>query len=472
MDNITIFRQNFESDFALSYQFSSEHRPTEAWSILFSTYSNSRQSSNTFTASFDGTEYHNCYPIEDSANGVVIEFISHKLQPGRLHFKEDIIVENALLESGSAKSITPIATTYELWDGPSDNSEPPIVSPPIIAAIRGGDGFSPVIVVIKDTPTEYVLRITTKDGSYLTPNLMGEITPEQLAKVVEDVTSALKSIIPSKVSQLENDSQFIDTNDLRLTDARNAKDVYAWAKQAQKPTYDASEVGALPDTTVIPTDNAQLANGAGYATTQSVNDAINQEADARSAEDIRLQEEIDAITSQADVTDVVGTKAELLLYPAINLVEGDVIKVLRDESRNNERTYYRWVSNVWTFVGSEGLSYTKGEVDTLLGGKVDKVVGSRLMTTEEAQKIASSASTTFVNEGLAQKQNTLSVQQLANIEAVPSKVNNNDSRLSDARPANGGNSTTVNNIGMWVGTQAEYDAVNPKNPNTLYHIKE
>jgi hypothetical protein len=37
-------------------------------------------------------------------------------------------------------------------------------------------------------------------------------------------------------------------NDTRLTDARNAADVYAWAKESTKPTYTASEVGAIPAT--------------------------------------------------------------------------------------------------------------------------------------------------------------------------------------------------------------------------------
>lgn len=40
--------------------------------------------------------------------------------------------------------------------------------------------------------------------------------------------------------------------------------VYAWAKAATKPTYTASEVGALPSTTVIPTRLTQLTNDAGF----------------------------------------------------------------------------------------------------------------------------------------------------------------------------------------------------------------
>lgn len=40
--------------------------------------------------------------------------------------------------------------------------------------------------------------------------------------------------------------------------------VPAWAKAARKPTYTASEVGALPNTTVIPTRLTQLTNDAGF----------------------------------------------------------------------------------------------------------------------------------------------------------------------------------------------------------------
>jgi hypothetical protein len=41
---------------------------------------------------------------------------------------------------------------------------------------------------------------------------------------------------------------FVENNDARLTDARPASDVSSWAKAASKPTYTASEVGAIPTT--------------------------------------------------------------------------------------------------------------------------------------------------------------------------------------------------------------------------------
>lgn len=51
-------------------------------------------------------------------------------------------------------------------------------------------------------------------------------------------------------------------DDTRLTDSRNAADVYAWAKTAIKPEYTANEVGALPSNTLY----AGSASAGGAAT--------------------------------------------------------------------------------------------------------------------------------------------------------------------------------------------------------------
>lgn len=49
----------------------------------------------------------------------------------------------------------------------------------------------------------------------------------------------------SKLSQFTDDVGYVKNTDSRLTDSRNAKDVYAWAKSSAKPSYTASEVGAV-----------------------------------------------------------------------------------------------------------------------------------------------------------------------------------------------------------------------------------
>lgn len=75
-----------------------------------------------------------------------------------------------------------------------------------------------------------------------------------------------KPSIPTKVSELTNDSGFLTS--YTETDPT----VPSWAKNPSKPTYTASEVGALPDTTVIPTKTSDLTNDSGFLTSYTETD--------------------------------------------------------------------------------------------------------------------------------------------------------------------------------------------------------
>ena len=80
----------------------------------------------------------------------------------------------------------------------------------------------------------------TKVGSFTT-NQSG-------SKVAVNITvptgTAANKDVPT--SGNASTSQVVMGDDSRLTDSRNAKDVYSWAKASSKPTYTASEVGAIP----------------------------------------------------------------------------------------------------------------------------------------------------------------------------------------------------------------------------------
>lgn len=86
----------------------------------------------------------------------------------------------------------------------------------------------------------------TKLSSTIADDETMALTP----KAVYDAGFATTSQLPTKVSDLTNDSGFINTE----TDPT----VPSWAKQSSKPTYTASEVGALPDTTSIPSTAADV----------------------------------------------------------------------------------------------------------------------------------------------------------------------------------------------------------------------
>lgn len=55
-----------------------------------------------------------------------------------------------------------------------------------------------------------------------------------------------------------------------------ASDVPAWAKASTKPTYNASEVGALPSTTIIPTKTSQLTNDTDFVNKTYVDSEIDK----------------------------------------------------------------------------------------------------------------------------------------------------------------------------------------------------
>ena len=81
--------------------------------------------------------------------------------------------------------------------------------------------------------------------------LSGNLTTEQLG-----------INIPTKVSELANDSGYLtqhqDISNLALKS--EVPKVPAWSLKAQKPTYTAEEVGALPSTTKVPTKTSELTN--------------------------------------------------------------------------------------------------------------------------------------------------------------------------------------------------------------------
>lgn len=84
----------------------------------------------------------------------------------------------------------------------------------------GKDGFSPTITVHKDTKTEYILRITDVNGSYLTPNLypdlegLQDVTTLVAGKVDKDLSDYVEiNPVTLNVSQRRNTFLYVDVLD-------------------------------------------------------------------------------------------------------------------------------------------------------------------------------------------------------------------------------------------------------------------
>lgn len=136
------------------------------------------------------------------------------------------------------------------------------------------------------------------------------------------------------------------------------------------------------DLTQSITNNVSTLNTRITNEVSNLNGAISDEATTRANADNNLQTQIDAIVSSSDVFDIVGTYAELQAYDISTVPVNDIIKVLVDSTHNNAATYYRCVENngvkSWSYIGSEGAYYTKGEADSTFVPQTRTINGQAL----------------------------------------------------------------------------------------------
>ena len=159
-------------------------------------------------------------------------------------------------------------------------------------------------------------------------------------------------------------------------------------------TYEADNVSYLYDSDGIP---QLLSNGGGGGgAVESVNGKTGEvvldanDVGAATPSDISgLQGQIDALTVASDVTDIVGTYADLQSYDTSKLKDNDIIKVLEDENQDDQTTYYRWDTETesFTLIGAEGPYYTKSAADTkfqdkLTAGTNIQISGSTISATD------------------------------------------------------------------------------------------
>ena len=106
----------------------------------------------------------------------------------------------------------------------------------------------------------------------------------------------------------------------------------------------------------------------------NISSSLSDETTARTADITNLQQQIDALSSKGDVTDIVGTYQDLLNYDTSTLLNKSIIKVLTDSTHDNASSYFKWNANTSAFdyIGSEAPTYTKTEIDTMDNGVVHK----------------------------------------------------------------------------------------------------
>lgn len=132
----------------------------------------------------------------------------------------------------------------------------------------------------------------------------------------------------------------------------------------------------------------------------SLSGNLSSETEDRIAADNNLQSEIDTIVAASDVKDLVGTYADLQAYDTSTLGDNDIIKVLQDETHQDETTYYRWIlaDEQFSLIGEEGPYYTKAATDALLAGKQDTLTIAQAPGQSATSVMSQKATTEMVFE--------------------------------------------------------------------------
>ena len=178
-------------------------------------------------------------------------------------------------------------------------------------------------------------------------------------------TAAVKDVPASGDA---SNSEVVLGSDSRLTDARNAADVQAWAKAANKPTYTASEVGAIASTDV------GSANGVAPLGSDQKVPAAN------------LPSYVDDVEEYSSVS----------AFPAT----GETGKIYVDLSTNKT---YRWSGTTYVVVGSD---LALGETSTTAyAGNKGKANADAIAAIKDGTSLDSFAD---VETALGNKQDTIS----------------------------------------------------------------
>lgn len=133
------------------------------------------------------------------------------------------------------------------------------VATSFVNLMKGKLGYKNITGVAVTGDEVKTLTLTFEDNSTLTATFNDiNIDPTKfnslsfdpatgILKAVNPKNQAINVLLDGRYAKISDMTQYVKTDDPRLTDARNAKDVKAWAKADTKPEYTWSEIKEKPE---------------------------------------------------------------------------------------------------------------------------------------------------------------------------------------------------------------------------------
>ena len=179
--------------------------------------------------------------------------------------------------------------------------------------------------------------------------------PTKTSDITNDSGFITSADVPTKVSELTNDSGYITSAALS-----------PYSTTQQMNTAISTAVANKADRSEIPTKVSDLTNDSGFVNSTQVNTALA--AYTYPSQDLYTQSDIDTMLSQ-----ISSLKIEVVdALPSTG--NADTIYLLKVRQQGNDMYQeYFWVNNAWELIGGIDLTdyYTKTEVNTLLTAKAD-----------------------------------------------------------------------------------------------------
>ena len=133
----------------------------------------------------------------------------------------------------------------------------------VVTSINGESGDVTIPTVINDAKLT-IQQNGTEVGNFTANSAVDKTVnitvPTKLSELEDDSSFAKTSELPTKTSELENDSGYITSSDIPSIPVTTVNG------KTGAVVLNATDVRALPNTTVIPTTTSQLTNNSGYIT--------------------------------------------------------------------------------------------------------------------------------------------------------------------------------------------------------------
>ena len=224
----------------------------------------------------------------------------------------------------------------------------------------GVDGISSEVSIKTNTETEYVLTITDKNGSFDTPNLKGTNAENGILSetdpiyTAEKATLALKTEIPTKVSDLNNDSGYITSyTETDPTVPNHVKNITQANINSWNNKSDFS--GNYDDLTNKPT----IPSTEGLVTTQQLTQGLDAKQDVLTAgSNITIENGVISSTASGGSIETTSTKVTLQNGNNITATkQGSLVTF----SFSVQRNFTNIVANRWVNIGTVPEGYRPKE---------------------------------------------------------------------------------------------------------------